>query len=234
MSSRPPRQTSAADGGSAGRSAVREYERRRAQREARARARLGPLGQALARLIGDPQSTRAWKQGADAEIRVARQLAKHLNGRHVVLLHDRRIPGRGRANIDHIAIGPGGITVIDTKSARGRLRIENRGGFLSPRRELLLINGRDRTQLVDGLERQVEAVRTAIAELTAGELDVRGALCFANLEGLPRLGQLTMRSGTIAIDAPRGVAKLARRQGPMTHDFIERIGSNLTRRFPPA
>ena len=184
--------------------------------------------------MGDPQSTRAWKQGADAEIRVARQLAKHLNGRHVVLLHDRRIPGRGRANIDHIAIGPGGITVIDTKSARGRLRIEMHGGFLSPRRELLLINGRDRTQLVDVLERQVEAVRTAIAQLTTGELDVRGALCFPNLEGLPRLGQLTMRSGTIAIDAPRGVAKLARRQGPITHDFIERIGSNLTRRFPPA
>jgi Nuclease-related domain len=163
------------DGGSAGRSAAREYERRRAQREQRARARLGPLGQTVARLIGDPQSTRAWKQGANAEIRVARQLAKHLNGRHVVLLHDRRIPGRGRANIDHITIGPGGITVIDTKSARGRPRIEMRGGFLSPRRELLLINGRDRTQLVDALEHQIEAVRTAIAELTTGELDVRGA-----------------------------------------------------------
>jgi hypothetical protein len=150
------------------------------------------------------------------------------------LLHDRRIPGRGRANIDHIAIGPGGITVIDTKSARGRLRIEMHGGFLSPRRELLLINGHDRTQLVDGLEHQIEAVRTAIAELTIGELDVRGALCFPNIEGLPRLGQLTMRSGTIAIDAPRGVAKLARRQGPITVDFIERIASNLTQRFPPA
>ncbi len=124
--------------------------------------------------------------------------------------------------------------MIDTKSARGRLRIEMHGGFLSPRRELLLINGHDRTQLVDGLEHQIEAVRTAIAELTIGELDVRGALCFPNIEGLPRLGQLTMRSGTIAIDAPRGVAKLARRQGPITVDFIERIASNLTQRFPPA
>jgi Nuclease-related domain len=113
------------DGGSAGRSAVREYERRRAQREARARARLGLLGLALVRLIGDPQSTRAWKQ---EEIRVARQLARHLSGRGVVFLHDRRIPGRGRANIDHIAIGPGGITVIDTKSARGRLRSRSAAG----------------------------------------------------------------------------------------------------------
>jgi hypothetical protein len=80
------------------------------------------------RLIGDPQSTRAWKQDADEAIRVARQLARHLSGRGVVFLHDRRIPGRGRANIDHIAIGPGGITVIDTKSARGRLRSRSAAG----------------------------------------------------------------------------------------------------------
>jgi hypothetical protein len=222
------------DGGSAGRSAVREYERRRAQREARARARFGPLGQALSRLMGDPQSTRAWKQGADAEIRVARQLAKHLSGRDVVLLHDRRIPSRGRANIDHITIGPGGITVIDTKSAHGRLRVKTRGGFLSPRHELLLINGHDRTHLVDGLERQLAAVRTAIAELAAAELDVRGALCIPNIEGLPRLGQVTMRSGTIAIDAPRGVAKVARRKGPISQDLIEQIGGHLAQQFPPA
>jgi hypothetical protein len=234
VSSRPPKQRPRTDRGSAGRSAVREYERRRAQREQRARARLGPVGQALARLIGDPQSTRAWKQGADAEVRVAHQLAKHLQRREVVLLHDRRIPGRGRANIDHIAIGPGGITVIDTKSTRGRLRIEKRGGLFSPRHELLIINGRARTHLVDGLERQIEAVRTVIAELAAGDPDVRGALCFPNLEGLPRLGQLTMHSGTIAIDAPRGVAKLARREGPMTPHFIKRIGGHLAHQFPPA
>lgn len=112
------------------------------------------------------------------------------------------------------------------------MRVEKRGGFLSPRHEMLLINGRDRTQL-NGLERQIDAVRTVIAELAAGELDIRGALCFPNVDGLPRLGQLTMRSGTIAIDAPRGIAKLARRQGPMTQDLIEKIGGHLARRFPP-
>jgi hypothetical protein len=124
--------------------------------------------------------------------------------------------------------------VIDTKSTRGRLRVEKRGGFVSPRHEVLLINGRDRTHLVDGLERQIEAVRTVIAELATGELDVRGALCFPNLAALPRLRQLTIRSGTIAIDSPRGVAKLARRQGPMTQDFIQRADAHLGRRFPPA
>jgi hypothetical protein len=81
-----------------------------------------------------------------------------------VLLHDRRIPSRGQANIDHIAIGPGHITVIDTKSARGRVRVQQRGGILSPRHELLLINGRDRNHLIHGLERQIQAVRATITE----------------------------------------------------------------------
>jgi Nuclease-related domain len=148
-------------------------------------------------------------------------------------LHERRIPSR-RGNIDHLAIAPGGITVIETNSARGRLWVQNRGGFLSPRHELLPLNGRDLAGLVHGLERQIAAVRTVIAGLAASELDVRGALCFPTINRLPRSGQLTIRSATIAIDAPGGVAKLARRHGPITQDLIERIGGHLARRFPPA
>jgi hypothetical protein len=72
-----------------------------------------------------------------------------------------------------------------------------------------------------------------VAELAGGELDVRTALCFPNLDR-PRWLGLTMRSGTIVMDAPPGVAKLAGRQGPMTQDVIERIGRHLARRFPPA
>ena len=47
-----------------------------------------------------------------------------------------------------------------------------------------------------------------VAELAGGELDVRTALCFPNLDR-PRWLGLTMRSGTIVMDAPPGVAKLA-------------------------
>ena len=137
----------------AGASALREYNRRRSNREATARSRLGGLGVLLARVTGDPQTTSAWKQGAKAEIQTGAQLQKHLRRTSVVLLHDRRIPGRGRANIDHLAIGPGGVTVIDTKAARGRIQLTKVGGLLSPHRELLLVNGRDRTQQLDALER---------------------------------------------------------------------------------
>ncbi|HEY2204362.1 MAG TPA: nuclease-related domain-containing protein, partial [Pseudonocardia sp.] len=31
------------------------------------------------------------------------------------IMHDRQCPGSSRANVDHLAIGPGGVAVIDTK-----------------------------------------------------------------------------------------------------------------------
>jgi hypothetical protein len=61
----------------------------------------------------------------------------------VRLLHDRRIPGRGQASIDHLAIGAGGVTVIDTKAVRGRIRVERVGGLLTARHDVLLIDGHE-------------------------------------------------------------------------------------------
>lgn len=55
--------------GQAGRSALHEYERRRQQREEHARGQLGRLGVFLAKVIDEPQSTRAWKQGGDGEVK---------------------------------------------------------------------------------------------------------------------------------------------------------------------
>lgn len=42
------------------------------------------------------------------------------------MLHDLAVPGC-KANIDHLAIGPGGVAVIDTKQHRGRLRLDQDG-----------------------------------------------------------------------------------------------------------
>ncbi|MGA9860104.1 MAG: nuclease-related domain-containing protein, partial [Solirubrobacteraceae bacterium] len=117
-----------------GASARREYERRHAAREDRARQKLGLLGVVLARTVDEPQSTRAWKTGADGEERVGKRLAKLLAGTEARLLHDRLIPGHGAANIDHLAVGPGGITVIDTKNYGGKVRTEQIGGLSSERR----------------------------------------------------------------------------------------------------
>jgi hypothetical protein len=61
------------------------------------------------------------------------------------LLHDRRILGHGNAKIDHLAVGPGGVTVIDSKTNNGAVRVDRIGGLFSSRRAVLLIGGRDRT-----------------------------------------------------------------------------------------
>jgi len=97
--------------GSAGGSAQREHDRRSAAREAGVRKRHPRLGGLILALSDDPSSTKRWAKGAKGERRVAR-FHDSLEG--IVALHDRRIL-RSKANIDHIAIGPNGVYVIDTK-----------------------------------------------------------------------------------------------------------------------
>ena len=67
------------------------------------------------------------QKGAKGEAFTSKRLEKHLAGTRVELLHDRRIHGHGKANLDHIAVGPGGVTVIDTKNYQGKVRVERVG-----------------------------------------------------------------------------------------------------------
>ncbi len=217
--------------GAPGASAQREYQRRHDRREQHAREKLGVVGVALARVIAEPQSTTSWRQGAGGERRTATRLEKRLADHPVKLLHDRRIPGHGHANIDHLVVGPGGVTVIDTKTHKGTICVERVGGLFSDRREVLRIAGRDQTKLIDGVERQIDAVRVTLAS-GGSQIDVRGALCFPDPDGLPIFGHLKVRA--ILIDGPKPIAKLARRPGPLDEDQIERIWRHLATTFPPA
>jgi Nuclease-related domain len=67
----------------------------------------------------------AWRRGAAGERRTARLLGP-LERQGWVVLHDLAVPGSA-ANIDHLAIGPGGIFVIDSKQYRGRLQLNPSG-----------------------------------------------------------------------------------------------------------
>lgn len=73
------------DVGTAGASALREYERLRKKREDHARQTLGVIGVGLAKLIDEPQSTRAWQRGGKGEAYAGRRLEKHLAGSSVKL-----------------------------------------------------------------------------------------------------------------------------------------------------
>jgi Nuclease-related domain len=67
----------------------------------------------------------AWRRGAAGERRTARVLAA-LERHGWAVLHDLALPG-SRANLDHLAIGPGGVFVIDSKQYRGRLQLDQSG-----------------------------------------------------------------------------------------------------------
>jgi hypothetical protein len=162
------------EGGTAGASAQREYERRQAKREERIRTRHPRLGGAILALSEDPQSTKAWASGAKGEASLGRRLDKRAS-ESLAVLHDRRIPGT-KANIDHLVVTAGGVFVVDAKryvDKRPRLRVE--GGILRPRVEKLMVGGRDRTKLVHGVLGQVERVRAIVED---ENVPVLGVLCF--------------------------------------------------------
>lgn len=70
------------------------------------------IGAVVLAIANDPQSTRAWSRGAAGEEKLAIAL---VDLPQVRLLHDRRVPG-SRGNIDHIAIAPGGVSLVEVVS----------------------------------------------------------------------------------------------------------------------
>jgi Nuclease-related domain len=216
--------------GTPGASAAREYDRRKASRAQRAVEKFGALSTIAVRLADEPQQQAAWARGARGEAKLASRLAQLLDGSGVIVLHDRRIP-RSRANIDHLAVGPGGVTVIDAKNHKGKVRVERRGGLLRRRTEHLIVAGRDRTALVDAVERQVSVVSHALVS-TADGVDVRGAVCFVEVDGLPLLGRLRLRD--VIIDGPKTVGRLASRPGHLDRPTIDRLVRTLAAALPVA
>lgn len=71
-----------------------------------------------------PQQVRFWRQGADGEEETA-ALLQPLHRRGWKCLHDLACPD-SQANIDHLAVGPTGVFVIDSKKWRaGRVHVDD-------------------------------------------------------------------------------------------------------------
>ncbi|MBM7782181.1 nuclease-related domain-containing protein [Arthrobacter tumbae] len=85
----------------------------------RARERVEKLKQELARA---EQQLHAWQAGALGERIVAERLAE-LEGEGWRVLHDVHWPGRPKANLDHVLVGPGGVVVLDTKNWTGTVEL---------------------------------------------------------------------------------------------------------------
>jgi hypothetical protein len=216
------------DPGSPGAGARRQFELRKARREAETREAHPRVGGLLLRLQDEPQRERAWRTGAIGEEAVAEHLAA--NCPRAVVLHDRRMPG-SRANIDHIAIAPTGVLVIDAKRYKGK--IEVRKPLFGE--EKLVIAGRDKTRLVEGLRRQVDAVRAGLA-LIEQEVPVGGCFCFVNPEGQAGGSGIPLLR-TLSVDGfplyyPRRLSKHLNRHGPVSPEQVGMLAEALVELFP--
>ena len=84
----------------------------------------GLVGLAVAALAGwrlrfrPSEQARTWQRGAHGEQRTARLLDR-LTRDGFVVFHDLAVPGNTSANVDHLAIGPTGVFVIDSKQWTG-------------------------------------------------------------------------------------------------------------------
>jgi hypothetical protein len=91
---------------------------------------------------------------------------------------------------------------------------------------LLFIGGRDRPTYLDGLDRQVQAVRGIIEPAGGQPVPVRGALCFTKA-ALPLLRPVEIRGHLLLY--PKALAKLLVARGPHTADRCgELVASLLT------
>lgn len=147
-----------------------------------------------------PQEETAFRRGEQGELTVAAYLERRTRKAPTILLHDRRMP-RGHGNIDHLAVAPAGVFVIDTKRYQGKVGAVDHG-FQGER---LFVNGRDRTKVVDGLDRQVTVVREALSNLGQDEIPVQGVLCFIKRNFALGEGKQTVRGHLLL--RPRPLAR---------------------------
>jgi hypothetical protein len=240
-----PRETP--DLGVAGASAQREYDRRESRRRAAATApaRLAVnagAGAAIGAVLAvpthtpllilvfagmgflksfkaTPQHIQAWRSGADGERAVGARLDT-LRGDGVLTVHDRRIPG-SRANIDHIAVAPSGIYVVDSKNHAGKVVVTRSG---------LTIAGRRCDHMVPGVQKQVAVVRQALADQHLAPDLVHGVLCFTRAD----LPWLRPAPGGVQLLYRKALVRELRRPGPLTPDEVRHLAEVLATRLPPA
>jgi len=224
------------DIGRPGASLTRQYHQRVAQRDARVRRDHPRLGGLILALTDQPQTTHAFASGAVGEQKAAERIVKAC-GPDALFLHNRRLGlGRQDGDVDMIAITSRGIHVIDVKRYVDKtVEVRRSGGFFSPVKEQLVVGGRDKTKLLQSLDRQVEAVRAALSSCAAGDaLQIVPSLCFVDAD-LPIIRNRNLKIRGVLVLGLRDTTKLlARSTGSLTVEQRQLIHAHLARRMPAA
>lgn len=145
-----------------------------------------PVRTTLARVLGVHTDERAWRRGAEGEEEVARRLRKL--PQPWVVLHDLPIGERG-ANVDHLAIGPGGVFSMNTKNLSSNVWV---------RGDIVRCNGR-RADYVYKARCEARRVSVALSAAAGAQVAVSGVVVVMAPE-------LTVK------EQPKDVAVVARRE----------------------
>ena len=132
------------------------------------------------------RSAALWEKGAEGEVAVARALEALPEG--WVALHDLVWPGRQRANIDHVVIGPGGVFVVDAKNWSGRIEVRD---------DVLLQGGRRREPAVASAGEAAIAMQGVVPPPAL----CMGVLCFVRDKPLVRWARDVMVCSTSNLTA---------------------------------
>jgi hypothetical protein len=217
--------------GKAGASGRENYERLHARRAQKVRRTWGKrVGRVVLALSDDPQSTSAWQTGSAGEERLARFFERELPDA-ALALHDRRIPG-SRANIDHVVVAPSGVWVIDAKLYQGKVERRTLGPIW--RREMaVFVGGRDRTKLIHGMPRQVEAVTAALAaDPLAADVPVRPVVCFVASDWA--LFAKPFEIAGVLVTWPQRLVERIVAPGRLTATAVARVANRIGVSLPPA
>lgn len=189
------------------------------QQQAAAQRRVGKAEQDLAAARA---AEHAWSAGALGEEQVA-DVLDGLAPLGWVVLHDVAWPGRARANLDHVLIGPGGVLVIDTKNWSGTVTVDATGG--------LRCNGYRKTKEVEAVQAARQSVLAITSTLTPDV--VAGLICLAAQEQ----AAVTVDSGTVVVGRQQLLQYVLDLPPVLSTQTVRQVGMTLTdalRRRPAA
>jgi len=203
-------------------------------RDSELRERFPRSGGALVRVARhlDDDAPTSWQKGAAGEESFGARL-DGLREHGFAVLHDRRKPG-GKANIDHLVVGPRGVYVVDAKHYSGKLDVRTEGGFLQPKVTHLTVGGRNRRKLVEGMAWQVQAVRDVVGDrVEARGGTIRPFLCFMGVTVDWLAGPWIV--GDVVVTWPkRFLADIEKVDGPLGPGDIRAVAGAIANGLPSA
>ncbi len=131
-----------------------------------------------------------------------------------------------------MVVGPSGVFVLDAKKYKGRPSLRVEGGIIRPRVEKLIVGSRNCTNLVEGLHKQVEHVRSALDSADLGQIPVTGMLCFVEADWPLIGGHFTI--GGMHVLWPKKATERVSKPGHIDAVLAERVHRLLAGAFPPA